>query len=148
MARRAPAVASVRCTRRELASLDVLARDRGFGSRAALLRAAIVEAATRRGAPAPAGYSPSERAAAAALPVEARTRYLAARRARRLEAAKRGRPADALAAIADAVGLPGGAEPDELLDAIDALAAKDAGAVLDVLRSVVAALKPPRREAH
>jgi len=145
MSRRAPAVASVRCTRRELASLDALARSRGFGSRAALLRSAIVVAAQRRGAPAPAGYSPSERAAAAALPAEARTRYLAARRARRLEAARQGRPEDALSTIAQAVGLPGGAEPAELLDAIDALAKKDAGAILDVLRGAVAALKPSRR---
>jgi len=144
MPRRTPAVASVRCTRRELAGLDALARDRGFGSRAALLRCAIVEAATRRGAPAPQGYSPGARAAAAALSVEARTRYLAARRARRREAAKRGKSADALSAIAEAVGLPGGAEPDELLDAINTLAAKDAGAILDVLRGVVAALKPSR----
>ena len=148
MARRTPSVASLRLTRAELAGLDALARDRGFGSRAALLRAAIVEAATRRGAPAPTGYTASERAAAAALPAEARTRYFAARRARRLEAAKRGKPADALSAIADAVGLPGGAEPDELLDALSTIAAKDAGASLDILRGVIAALKPSRRQAQ
>lgn len=148
MARRTPSVASLRLTRAELAGLDALARSRGFGSRAALLRAAIVEAATRRGAPAPQGYTAGERAAAAALPVEARTRYLAARRARRLEAARQGRPEDALSTIAQAVGLPGGAEPEELLAAVDALARKDAGAILDVLLAAVAALKPSRRQAH